>query len=165
MTVSPRNRMLLLGSALVLTLVAGFSLDKGDQIGQFPSKVKNVRAAKADFVPASGRSDEVPTIALSRKPPAEEMSDVFRSTSWYVPPPPPEPAPPAPPPLPFTYIGMMQEGMGKVVFLAKQDNSYAIRKGDVLDGTYRVEEIKESEVVLTYLPLNMKQSMSIGGRN
>lgn len=165
MTVTPKARALLLAGALVLTLVAGFSADGGDQADLVISNGEHGRKTGAGHTPARDGGEDVPTIAINRNPPSEEMNDVFRSTSWYVPPPPPEPAPPSPPPLPFTYIGMMHEKAGRVIFLSNQDNNYAIRKGDVIEGTYRVEEANEREVVLTYLPLDMKQNMHIGGRN
>jgi hypothetical protein len=36
-----------------------------------------------------------------------------------------------------------------------------VSPGDVIDGQYRVESVSESDVVLTYLPLNQMQVVSI----
>lgn len=83
------------------------------------------------------------------------------------PPPPPQPAPPPPPPtappLPFTYIGKsVADGVWEV-YLARGARTYVVRdKGDVIDGTYRVDAIVPPVLTLTYLPLNQVQQLNIG---
>lgn len=72
------------------------------------------------------------------------------------------PPPPAAPPLPFTYLGKLVEEGVLTVFLTRQDRNYVIKAGDVIDGTYRVDTINPSTLTLTYLPLDIKQSMSLG---
>jgi hypothetical protein len=49
-----------------------------------------------------------------------------------------------------------------IVFLNAADRSYAVRIGDVLDGRYKVDDIKERTMVLTYLPLQQQQMLNIG---
>lgn len=161
MKLTARTRGIFLSAGLALTLAAAFYPMDGNRSARDagrPSHSATRQGVAAD-------EEDIPAIILHRDPPPEDVSDVFRGTSWYVPPPPPKPAPPSPPPLPFAYIGMMQEGGSKIVFLSRQDNSYVVRQGDVLDGTYRVEKIGDWEMVLTYLPLGMKQSLNMGGRN
>jgi len=75
---------------------------------------------------------------------------------------PPEPLAPPPPPPPFTYMGRLAEGGQTTVFLAHGDRNLVVRVGDVIDNTYQVEEIGATLLVLTYLPQNLKQTMSIG---
>ncbi|HEU5284819.1 MAG TPA: hypothetical protein VFU53_13455, partial [Burkholderiales bacterium] len=75
--------------------------------------------------------------------------------------PPPTAAPPPPPP-PFTYLGRLAEGGQTTVFLAQGDRNLVVRVGDVIDSTYKVEEIGPTLLVLTYLPQNLKQTLSIG---
>lgn len=100
---------------------------------------------------------------LDEKSPAS----LFNSHSWAPPPPPPpKPAPPPPPtapPLPFTYIGKKLEGGTWEVYLARGDQTVIINKQSVIDGTYRVESIRPPQLVLTYLPLNQQQTLTIGG--
>lgn len=74
---------------------------------------------------------------------------------------PPVPAVPPPPP-PFTYLGRLAEGRQTTVFLAHGDRNLVVQVGDVIDNTYKVEEIGPTLLVLTYLPQNLKQTMSIG---
>ncbi|MGE5320343.1 MAG: hypothetical protein ACM3KD_09195 [Hyphomicrobiaceae bacterium] len=104
--------------------------------------------------------------AAHAEPPA---GDAFRPTSWYVPPPPPPPLPPpkppAPtaPPLPFTFMGRYEEGAKKVILLVKGDRIYTVSEGEVIDNTYRVGHLTEGGLDLTYLPLNIKQTLATGG--
>ena len=104
---------------------------------------------------------------------AEPISDAFAPRSW-APPPPPEPAPaaaapPAPPPapvappLPFRYLGQLSEQGRTVVFLARGDAPMAAAVGEVLEGSYRIERIAPTAVEFTYLPLNTRQVLAVGG--
>jgi hypothetical protein len=38
-----------------------------------------------------------------------------------------------------------------------------VRAGDILDGMYKVEAVTPSMLFLVYLPLNIKQTLMIGG--
>ncbi len=98
----------------------------------------------------------------------KEIGNVFNATSWYIPPPPPPalpPPPPTAPPLPFTYFGQYKdaESSAKVVFLSNAERVYTVSEGDVIDGTYSVGPITSGQLELTYLPLNIKQSLNTGG--
>lgn len=79
----------------------------------------------------------------------------------------PKVATPVAPPLPFSYMGrMVDEESGKLVlYLSKGDVPYTVSVGDQIDGTYRVEAVTETELTLIYLPLNIKQILTIGDRN
>lgn len=96
-----------------------------------------------------------------------EVGNVFAATSWYVPPPPPPPAKPAPPPkptappLPFSYLGRYEDA-ALVIMLVKGDRVYTVSVGDVIESTYRVERVSSGMVELTYLPLNIRQTLSTG---
>lgn len=74
----------------------------------------------------------------------------------------PPPPPPPPPPLPFTYMGQLAEGKDVLVFLTEGDRNLSVKKGEVIDDKYRVEDISQSELVLVYLPQNVKQTLPIG---
>lgn len=97
-----------------------------------------------------------------------QISNAFNATSWYVPPPPPPalpPPPPTAPPLPFTYFGQYKDAEtgATVIFLSNADRVYTVSEGDVIDGTYSVGSIKSGQLEVTYIPLNIKQSLSTGG--
>ncbi|MCW5620599.1 MAG: hypothetical protein KIS79_05785 [Burkholderiales bacterium] len=78
----------------------------------------------------------------------------------------PPPAPePVPPPLPFQYFGSMQlEGGPLVGYLHQGEKAYAVRAGDVVEQTYRVERVEFEQVTLRYLPLDVEQSLVRRGR-
>ncbi len=105
------------------------------------------------------------------------VGDAFNATSWHVQPPPPRfvPAPPPPPPLPpqaapaptapplpFTYMGRYSDTESRFIILTKGDRVYTVAVGDVIENTYRVEKITAGMVNLTYLPLNIEQSLRTG---
>ena len=56
--------------------------------------------------------------------------------------------------------GMVGDEDDTTVFLAQQDVNHAVKKGDVINGTYRVEEAEAGRVVLTYLPLDQRQTLT-----
>ncbi|MGZ2745450.1 hypothetical protein [Burkholderia stagnalis] len=98
----------------------------------------------------------------------ESANDPFTASSWLPPPvevpPPPaaRPAPPTAPPMPFTYVGELDAKAEKPqVFLSNGDQLLIVSPGDVIDGQYRVDAVSASNVVLTYLPLNQTQVVSI----
>jgi len=100
--------------------------------------------------------------------------DAFSPTSWTPPPPPPPPpapavvAPPPPPPppptappLPYSFVGMLEDKSRPQAFLARGEVLNIVKVGDVIDNSYRVEALSASQVVLTYLPLNQTQTLSV----
>ncbi len=93
----------------------------------------------------------------------KSVENAFNASSWHVappPPPPPPPAEPVAPPLPFSYLGRYQDMSKMVVILTKADRVYTVSEGEVIDGTYRVEQIADDAVNLVYLPMKITQSLS-----
>jgi hypothetical protein len=102
------------------------------------------------------------------------LNDLFKSKSWFVPPPPPKPAPPPPPkveypqpptapPLPYTYLGSYQEPGGKLaIYLTRLGKVYLVSSGDTLENLYHIDDIQDGYLGMTYLPLNIKQTLRIG---
>lgn len=64
--------------------------------------------------------------------------------------------------LPFAYVGKMVDNGTTTVFLTGQGQDYRLRLHEVVDGIYRVEEINDSYIAFTYLPLNLRQMLVIG---
>ena len=96
-------------------------------------------------------------------------SNAFKAVSWYVPPPPPPPPkplpppPPTAPPMPFSFMGRYDDGKKLIILLVKGDRVYTVSEGEVIDNTYRVDRLTVGQLELTYLPLNIKQTISTGG--
>ncbi|KVD76338.1 hypothetical protein WS62_31875 [Burkholderia sp. ABCPW 14] len=116
----------------------------------------------------------VPTIRSTKlaelRPPlsVDSARNPFAASSWLPPlpevPPAPavRPAPPTPPPLPFAYVGGLDQKAAKPrAFLSNADQLLIVSPGDVVDGQYRVESISDTDVVLTYLPLNQRQVIAV----
>lgn len=134
-------------------------------------------APPAAPVTAVAMNSQAPLAVASAPPPRQRSiptaeGNAFAPLNWKpAPPPPPPPAapppPPAPtaPPLPFVYVGMVESGADQPrAYLAKGDTLLMVAVGDEIEGkTYRVEQLSPSAVVLTYLPLGMKQTVNAPG--
>lgn len=172
MAMTTRTRWLVLGGLLTATLVAVVWLD--EQSAETPVTVaeprKNNADRKAQTQPAKAPPGRLALEKLQRaqSSEAEQVEDIFKAKSWFVPPPPPKPVPPPPPtapPLPFKYMGKLVEEGKLTVFISNQERNYAVKTGDTIDGAYRVDSVDPQRVLFTYLPLNMQQTLAIGGVN
>lgn len=143
---------------------------KTQQPVQQPVKPDSSRLVQRKQIPSEDAHVELERLAwqAQRQEEGTEVGNVFGATSWYVPPPPPPPVKPPPPPkptappMPFSYLGRYEDTPPVVVMLVKGDRVYTVSEGDVIENTYRVEHVAPGAVELTYLPLNIKQSISTG---
>ena len=67
---------------------------------------------------------------------------------------------PAVPPLPFQYIGKWTQGGKTEVLVTRGDELISIDPGQKL-GDYRVDQIGDSSISFTYLPLKMQQTLEM----
>lgn len=138
--------------------------------GAAAAAVPASHAVAASAKPAIAATPRAKLTALRTPLSIESANNPFAASSWLPPPPPvevavvpevPAPAPTAPP-VPFTYLGELDAKAAKPqVFLSNGDRLLIVSPGEVVDDQYRVESVSESDVVLTYLPLNQTQSVSI----
>src|SRR6266705_713514 len=106
---------------------------------------------------AAAVRQEIPARAALRK----FVSDPFSPHSWLpnlrkteaAPP----PAPVAPP-LPFRFAGQYLEGAEMQVFLGKGDDVFPVKAGDTLEGQYKVESIKDTDVAARSGPARAVQA-------
>lgn len=101
--------------------------------------------------------------------------DAFAPVSWVPPPPkapPPAPALPEPvaaptaPPLPFTFVGLLEQGLGIAqpkAFLARGETLLVVSAGDTVETNYSVDAITAQQITLTYLPLKTRQTLAVAG--
>lgn len=168
---APQRRLLLWGG-LALTLAAAAWVDHGDRDNSVELAKKSTRQVAQRTPPAAGPSaglGQTPTTLtltdLARNKYTTSHADLFPGRDW-IPPPVAIPTGPAgPPPLPFAYIGKLLEKGGPVLFLLHQERTLAVRQGDLIDGTYRIEKITPQSVVLLYLPLKQQQFLDLGSSN
>ena len=69
---------------------------------------------------------------------------------------------PTAPPMPFQFIGKLNDRTDLQVFLQNGEKIYVVRKGDVIDDTWRIEGISDVELSFVYLPLHLSQTLSVG---
>lgn len=159
-----KQRWLLLVSLLLATLLAGYLAD--DEPAEAGAKGGERAGATTQTPPA----EQLAAMPLDFPEPRTatpvdenpEGADPFRNKSWFVAPPAPPPPKPTAPPLPFQYLGKLDEDGSVRVFLGHQGKHIIAKLGDVINGTYNVEEIAGGQMVFRYIPLNERQTLSIG---
>jgi hypothetical protein len=155
-----------LALALVAALVLLWRPDPVEPVSAVEAAATLRRDVPQGLPVATGLTGDLP----ERSPAVDEAPNAFASHSWYVPPP-PRPAEPPPkaiaptaPPLPFSFLGSYSESGGaRVYYLVKGDRVYDVRSGDTIDHIYQVGREEGGSLVLTYLPLNQRQLLAIGG--
>ena len=149
-----------LAAALVASLVATF-WPAGEEPVEVAARKRPPRALSA-VVPDRIASDASTRPAASAERLPRMQANLFPRQTW-VPPPkpyiPPPPPPPKPPPLPFKYLGRWVDGGRLTVFLVQGEQPVPIEPGQVLPGSWRVDEITARSVVFTYLPLDMQSTL------
>ena len=188
MNISTKQRGWVLGAALLLTVAATAAVNSQDDGGEVGSKHKEPVTDKEPFQSAPVSKSTSPQSAglasaldmpggllvdkLKRPALPVTAKDMFPVQSWYVPPPPPKvvaapPPVPVAPPFTYQYIGKMieDENSHSAVFLENRSRIFIVRTGDKIEGKYRVDEIEPPLMTVTYLPLNIKQTVQIGEAN
>ena len=121
--------------------------------------------APASRSASSKVAEQVNILELKPRRAPGDSKALFASTSW-APPPKAVVATPAPPPtappLPFTYVGKRLEDGIWNVFISRGDQMLIVREQQTIDGTYRIDAVKPPQMILTYLPMDERQTMSIG---
>lgn len=108
----------------------------------------------------------IPWQNMKREAFAERPYDLFKVHSWLVIPTvkkikPLPPPPPVAPPAPFTYIGKLEDSpKGTQVFLMANGKLYLAVKGEKINQQWRFDAEDANALRLTYLPLNLAQTLS-----
>lgn len=82
------------------------------------------------------------------------------------PPPPPVetvsavPPPPTAPPFPHAWVGRFNDSANRAI-VAGTDSTWVVAVGDVIDGQWRIDQIQERQMSLTYLPLQQHQTVAM----
>jgi len=64
--------------------------------------------------------------------------------------------------MPFSFLGRYIEDDILIILLVKGERIYTVSEGEVIENTYRVERLSDAVLELTYLPLNIKQTINTG---
>ena len=102
--------------------------------------------------------------------PATGSAALFDAISWQrvgpIAPPsnaaPSPPPPPVAPAFPYAYLGGLLEDGVRTTFFTKGDRVLPVKTGDTVDAVYRVDQMNEKQMTLTYLPLNQSQTVALG---
>jgi hypothetical protein len=180
MRVDAKLRAGLLIGAAALTLAA---MRWADELTDMPEASAGAVADSTPRPAADSKPRAAPEQApaldlgkLRRRPSTEPDSDAFGPRSFRPAPPKaakgtqsavaaasaPPPPPPQAPPLPFAYVGRLVEDRDTTVFLASGERNLIVRPGEVIDNVYKLEEVGERALVLTYLPLSQRQTLPTG---
>lgn len=161
--------------AMAAAMVLSVASDDGQQAGAVPAQSgeppQTLALRQPEAAPPAPRLRvELERLSRPDAQAAAAAGNPFGAISWYVPPPPPPPPappkyvppPPTAPPMPFSFFGRYEEGDTQIILLVKGERIYTVSAGDVIDNTYRVEGLAGGRLELTYLPLNIKQTISTG---
>ena len=176
---SEKKRKLILGGALIATLIAVVMVeDEEDLTIDTVETIQPTRTSSEKARVDINTIDYLEVDLLGQRTFNAEAGELFKSTSW-VPQQPqislqqqaamakqaartaaPPPAP-KPPPIPFKYIGKIIDGNKIRVFLADSEQNYVVWLGGRIEDQYRVDAVDDEAITLTYLPLDARQTLAI----
>jgi hypothetical protein len=178
--VKPTTFRWALSLAFAATLVAAyFAPAPADDALQVRSPTNtNVRAQSAASSPVATRqrgATEQAIDVIAIRPRTEDDAADAKARLFSYPPPavvsapisvtPAAPVPvaaPQPPPMPFRVLGRYVEDGEAVIFLQHGEQNVLARVGDLVGEHYKVEEIQQGALILTYVPLGVKQVLDFG---
>jgi hypothetical protein len=156
-----RTQLLIVALAATLGAVAWVS-GSDDEIAAPAARADHERRPEPGGDRTGGEMPALSLDGLDARGLDEMKTDLFAGKSWYVPPPPPPPPKPMAPPVPFSFLGRLIEGDHAAVFVANGNRNQVVHIGDVVDTAWRVDAIGETEMKLTYLPLNEEKTLALG---
>ena len=166
------RRWLILGGALLATVVASVwprdhqraALEVVAPVTRRDDAPPRPRSLPADSeLPELGerleRAQAVPGLP-------DPVPDLFGARTWSPPPARVKPgqaaaAAPVAPPFPYAITGSADTGTGPVAVFSRQNQDFAVKAGELLEQTYRVDAIDAQSVTVTYLPLGLTQVVAI----
>lgn len=69
---------------------------------------------------------------------------------------------PQAPPFPYVYAGGLSEDGVRTAFFTQGNRVIPVKAGDTVDAVYRVDQMTEKQMKLTYLPLNESLVLAFG---
>jgi hypothetical protein len=173
MVVSIRTRRIVLGGALLVTVVASVWPRAQENVAPevvAPVTQPEVSSRRDQTLPAPTGAPTLVT-RVERQQPAAGDRDIFVPKSWEPPPPPvavrkpTAPPPPMAPPFPYVVTGTILDANGILVVFTNPQQNFVVRVGEVFEQIYRVESVDAQTVTLTYLPLGLTQRVPMAMMN
>ena len=170
--------IVVIGAALIAEQVYTLATAPDSDVIAPVAKRSKSRTAVADAAPASTGEVRLDRLdarqqALAASAPAktDKTPPLFESVAWQnaaqqaaakAAPPPPPPKPVAPP-FPYAYMGGLTDDVGRMAFFTKGERVLTVKAGDTVDAVFRVDQMTENQMQLTYLPLNQTLVVALGG--
>jgi len=165
MTSNPRYRWAILLTTLAATLAAVF----------YPVEEPANRVVSAEPHKRVVTKGIIDTLSAASTLEPSDGSDPFAPRDWI--PPQPAAAPPAPavvpvvvapvdltiakpPELPFRYVGSLVDGAEQTVYLARGDQAFVVKPGDVIDSNYKVLGISATQILFEHVPTGVQQGLA-----
>lgn len=73
----------------------------------------------------------------------------------------PPPPPPVAPRFPHPWVGRFNDEALRRAVLSGPQSTWVVSEGDVIEGQWRVDAIRDRRMTLTYLPLNQQQTVGM----
>ena len=136
----------------------------------FPDGVRQENSSPLSSSPSSSSKQDGPrSKGKSKKagshsappPPSPVIVEEVPAEPVVVEPPPPVVIPT--PPFPFKFAGVQRQPSGQTIyFLIKDNKLYTVEVGQILDSMYSIDGEEGGQLNVTYLPLDRKQTISMG---
>ncbi len=135
----------------------------------FPDGVRQENSSPLSSSPSSSKQDGSRSKGKSKKarshsappPPSPVIVEEVPAEPVVVEPPPPVVIPT--PPFPFKFAGVQRQLSGQTIyFLIKDNKLYTVEVGQILDSVYSIDGEEGGQLNMTYLPLDRKQTISMG---
>ena len=189
---APTRKTWLWGSAAVVTAWAGWIVWRGEDPSQdvvvAPRAATNrpvARVPRPVLAVDTAANPVAMTASATALPAGQRLTaaserDAFGTRNWLAPPPPPPkaapapvvvvaapvaPPPPPPPTLPYRFVGMLDGNPANrpQVFLALGEKLLVAAPGDVLDGGFRLDTVRNTELVFTHVQQGLTVRMPLSG--
>ncbi|MES2089039.1 MAG: hypothetical protein V4532_03515 [Pseudomonadota bacterium] len=70
------------------------------------------------------------------------------------------PPPPMAPPFPHAWVGRFNDEAHRAI-VSSADATWVVAEGDVIESQWRIDQIQERQMTLTYLPLQQRQTIAM----
>ncbi len=183
MDAAEKKRKMIIGGVLVATVIAAALVEVDDEPElHVPETLQSGRTAQDRAKKTESNAAQLDVSKLGQRKFSPVAGELFASTNWV-----PKrtviddheeeqairmaqaaraSAPPAPtaPPLQFKYAGKAIADNETWVFLSQSGENLITKIGGKINDTYRLDSVNDNAITMTYLPLNIKQTLTINNQ-
>ena len=176
-----KKRKLIVGGALVATLIAAVLVEEEEALIDPVDTIQPVKPSGDRVKNQENNAGQLDVSKLGQRKFNALAGELFVSTTWAPRQPQanlqeqaaivaqapkasaPPPAPTAPP-LSFKYNGKAITDNETWVFLSQSGVNHITKIGGKINPEYRLDSINDDAITMTYLPLNVKQTLTINNK-